>query len=388
MRTTEAPDSPAVFDRAADRKSAYVHIPFCARVCPYCDFAVVGDRTDEMDRYVQAVVGEIGRDEPLAPLDAVFVGGGTPSLLPVGALARILAALAERHGIVDDPEITMEANPEDWTVSRGAGYLEEGLTRVSFGVQSTDPRVLLALGRRHGPREVGVAVASARRAGVPSVSVDLIFGHPVETEASWRRTLDEVVELEPDHVSTYALTVERGTPLSRWVAEGSPAPDPDVQAARWEQAVEILGRAGYIRYEVSNHARPGHHCRYNLGAWAGAEYAAYGLGAHGHRDGIRFRNVRSLDAYLDRIEAGESPRQGSEEVRGWEAEVERLFTGIRVAAGVNGGRAVEAFLDSEDGRRLAGLGVIGLVEGRLVVRQPLFTDAVARDVLGLLEMSS
>lgn len=385
MPTTERPDSPAVFDRAADRKAAYVHIPFCARVCPYCDFAVVGDRTDEIGRYVEALIAEIGRDESLAPLDAIFVGGGTPSLLPAGGLARILAALADRHGIVGDPEITMEANPEDWTEARSRGFLEEGLSRVSFGVQSTDPRVLSALGRRHGPREVGAAVMSARRTGVPSISVDLIFGHPVETDASWQRTLEEVVELEPDHVSTYALTVERGTPLSRWVAEGSPAPDPDTQAARWEQAVETLGSAGYVRYEVSNHAKPGHHCEYNLGAWAGAEYVAYGVGAHGHRDGERFRNVRSLDAYVAKVEAGDSPRQGSEAVRGWEAEVERLFTGLRVTAGVPEGRAVEAFMESEDGSRLAELGVIDRVGRRLVVRKPLFTDAVARDVLGLLE---
>ncbi|MEX1281119.1 MAG: radical SAM family heme chaperone HemW [Acidimicrobiia bacterium] len=377
-----SPAAPSVADEAALGTGAYVHLPFCARVCPYCDFAVVAGRDDVMDRYLDAVEAEVAADAPIGRLDAVFIGGGTPSRVPPPRIERLLAALAATHGLHPGAEITLEANPEDWDPGTAEAMVTAGVNRVSFGAQSTDPRVLAALGRRHGPREIGAALGHARAAGIGSVSVDLIFGHPVETEASWRRTLDEVVELGPDHVSTYALTVERGTELSRTVAAGAPAPDPDTQAARWEVAADVLATAGLIRYEVSNHARPGHPCRYNLGVWGRGAYAAYGLGAHGHRDGIRRRNVRSLDAYLERIEAGADPSAGTESVAGWDAEVERVFLGLRRTAGVVAGPAGTAFLAGPTGRGLLEAGVVGLDGDRLVVRRPLLTDAVAREVLG------
>jgi putative oxygen-independent coproporphyrinogen III oxidase len=375
------PDSPELADAAAAWRGAYLHLPFCARVCPYCDFAVVAGRDDLIDRYVGAVTGEISRDEPFGPIDAVFVGGGTPSMVPPAAVGRLLGALGRRHGLAPGAEITMEANPEDWTAAAAASFRDAGVTRISFGAQSTDPRVLTALGRRHGPREVGRAVRLARDADFASVSIDLIFGHPIETAESWERTLGDVVDVGPDHVSTYALTVERGTPLSRSVAAGAPAPDPDTQADRWEVARDVLGDAGYVRYEVSNHARPGHPCRYNLGVWAGGSYVAYGLGAHGHRDGTRYRNVRSLDAYLDRIEAGESPRAGSDRLDHDEAVLDRAFAGLRRTAGVALEAAVRDRLDSADGRRLVEAGVVEVRDGRLVVSDPLLTDLVARELL-------
>jgi oxygen-independent coproporphyrinogen-3 oxidase len=377
-----SPAAPAVADEAATGVGAYVHLPFCARVCPYCDFAVVAGRDDVMDRYLDAVEAEITADTPIGRLDAVFIGGGTPSRVPPDRVGRLLAALAATHGLAPGAEVTLEANPEDWDLDTAEAFLAAGVNRVSFGAQSTDPRVLAALGRRHGPREIGSALGRARSAGVRSVSVDLIFGHPVETDASWRRTLDEVVELGPDHVSTYALTVERGTELSRAVAAGAPAPDADTQAARWEVAADVLSDAGFVRYEVSNHARPGHACRYNLGVWGGGAYAAYGLGAHGHRNGLRRHNVRSLDAYLRRVEAGDDPAAGTETVTGWDAEVERVFLGLRRTAGVVAGPAGMAFLAGPAGRGLAEAGIVGLDGDRLVVHRPLLTDAVAREVLG------
>ena len=373
------PDSPELADAAAGWVGAYVHLPFCTRVCPYCDFAVVAGRDDAMDRYVDAVVAEIGSDEPIGSLDAVFVGGGTPSTVPAGLVGRLFAALDERHGIAGGAELTLEANPEDWGHRQASAFAGVGVNRVSFGAQSTDPRVLMALGRRHGPREVGRAVARARNAGIASVSVDLIFGHPVETDASWRRTLTEVVDLEPNHVSTYALTVEKGTPLSRSVDAGAPAPDADVQADRWEVACDVLGSAGFVRYEVSNHALPGHPCRYNLGVWAGGSYVTYGLGAHGHRDGRRFRNIRSLDAYLARVEAGDSPRAGDEP---GDAALDRAFVGLRRTAGVAIDDLLREFLASEPGTRLVEAGVLAVRNDRCVVERPLLTDLVARELLG------
>lgn len=375
------PDGPELADAAAGWRGAYLHLPFCARVCPYCDFAVVAGRDDEMARYVDAVVTEIGRDEDFGPIDAVFVGGGTPSTVPAAAIATLLESISGRHGLATDAEVTMEANPEDWTGAAADAFRGAGVTRVSFGAQSTDPRVLAALGRRHGPREVGRAVRLAKGAGYRSVSIDLIFGHPVETAASWARTLADVVDLEPDHVSTYALTVERGTPLSRSVAAGAPAPDPDTQADRWEAARDVLGAAGYVRYEVSNHARPGHPCRYNLGVWAGGSYVAYGLGAHGHRDGVRFHNVRSLDAYLDRVESGRSPRAGTEVMDADGVALDRAFAGLRRAAGIELVAQVRERLESPVGWRLLESGVVEVREDRLVVVDPLLTDLVARELL-------
>lgn len=378
---TVRPDSPQLADSAADAATAYVHVPFCARVCPYCDFAVVAGRDDLMDRYADAVVTEIGMAPPWRRLDALYVGGGTPSRFGSGRLARVVDAVRGRFGLADGAEVTLEANPEDWTPQLATALLAAGFTRVSFGAQSFSDAVLLSLGRRHLAPDVVAAVAVARREGFPSINVDLIFGTPGETIDSWRATVEAAVELDVDHVSCYALTVERGTPLSRAVAQGAPAPDPDLQADQYELAAELLAAAGYVRYEVSNWARPGHPCLYNLVVWAQGEYEAFGNGAHGFRRGRRFRNVRRVDAYLQKVETGELPRAGEEVVSGWGAELDRLFVGLRRAAGVADGPGVEAFLGSEDGRRLLDLGIVEHIGGRLRVVRPLLTDAVERVVL-------
>lgn len=361
---------------------AYVHIPFCARLCPYCDFAVVAGRTEEAERYVAALEREIRTDAPAKPLEAVFIGGGTPTAVPASHIARVLAALEERHGFAE-AEVSLESNPEHLGEELVGGLRRAGVNRLSIGAQSFDPGVLAALGRAHGPEEVMRGVEAARSGGIASVSLDLIFGHPAEDGASWHATLASAVATGVDHVSTYALTVERGTALSRAVAAGAPAPDEDVQADRYEAAVARLARAGFEHYEVSNHARPGHRCRYNEDVWAGKPYLAYGLGAHGYRGGDRFRNVRALDAYLHRVEAGESPRAGTEALDAWEQEVDRFMVGLRVRAGVRLGEAGERFAASGAGRRLLDLGVLEIVGDVARVVDPLLTDAVAREVVGL-----
>lgn len=378
-----APDSPVLADRAAAWAGAYVHVPFCARVCPYCDFAVVEGRDDLADRYVEALEAEIRSAAPWERLDTVFVGGGTPSRFGRSRLQRVMAALRDRFGLSRDREVTLEANPEDWNEELSDGLLEAGYDRVSFGAQSFDPTVLASLGRRHGPAEIASAVATARRSGFRSISVDLIFGTPGESLDTWRNTVEHALELGTDHVSCYALTVERGTPLGRQVAGGAPAPDPDTQADQYELADSLLGGEGFVRYEVSNWAQPGHACRYNLAVWAQGEYEAFGNGAHGFRRGERFRNVRRLDAYLERVESGESPRAGSDSVTGWEAEMDRLFVGLRRVAGVADGPGVEALMQSTDGERLAEAGIIDHRDGRLRVVNPLLTDEVERAVLAL-----
>lgn len=385
MSKTEAlaPDSTEVAEAARHLAAAYVHVPFCAKVCPYCDFAVVEGRDDMADRYLAAVASEVTATADWRTLDTVFVGGGTPSRFGATRLSRLVEVLGEKFGLADYAEVTLEANPEDWTGELAEHLVEAGYTRVSFGAQSFDQRILGDLGRRHTSESIADAVGLARRAGFTSISLDLIFGTPGESLQGWRTTLERALDLEIDHISCYALTVERGTPLGRAVATGAPGPDPDLQADQYELADALLAGAGFVRYEVSNWARPGHPSRYNLAVWAQGEFEAFGNGAHGFRRGERYRNLRRLDAYLDRIESGRSPRAGADPVDGPEAERDRLFVGLRRVAGVADGPGVRALLQSRDGRRLVAAGVIEFSNGRLRVRNPLLTDEVSRAVLDL-----
>ncbi len=370
-------------DSFGDVRAAYIHVPFCSAVCPYCDFAVVAGADHMAERYIQAVLGEISMSDPMGSLGSVYFGGGTPSHIDPALLGRVLDALARRHGLDADAEISVEANPEDFSPGRAGAIQALGFNRVSFGAQSFDGAVLNSLGRRHGDADIRAAVEAARLAGYSSVSLDLIFGTPGETEGSWASTLEQGVALEPEHISCYALTVEPGTPLGRSVRQGAAAPDPDVQADRYEYAEETLADSGYLRYEVSNWAKPGYECRYNLTVWAQGEYEAYGNGAHRFREAVRSRNIRRLEAYMDRVESGIRPTAGTDPVEGWDREIDRLFVGLRRSAGVSPGPGGDALMKTGEGSRLNAAGVIGLIDGRLVVKRPLLTDEVHRSVLDL-----
>lgn len=380
----EPPDSPGLADRAAGQRAAYAHVPFCRRVCPYCDFAVVAGREDLVARYVAALLAEVGRAEPFpAPLHAVSLGGGTPTGLAADALAAILRGIAGRFALAPGAEVSIEANPEDWSPALAEVLVAAGYNRVSLGAQSFDPGVLAALGREHRPEHTAAAVAAARRAGFVSVGLDLIYGTPGESEASWRDSVGRALETGIDHLSAYALTVERGTSLSRAVAAGAPAPDPDRQADRYEEAARLAAEAGLARYETSNFARPGHACRYNLITWAGGEYEGFGAGAHRHRGGRRTWNVRRVDRYIERLEAGESPASGGEALGPWQREQERLVLGLRRAAGVEAGPGGRRLLASSAGRRLLGAGILVEEGGRLRVGRALLGNEAARAVLAL-----
>ena len=226
--------------RAVLERAAYVHVPFCHRRCPYCDFAVVDMETESspVERYVAAVVAEIAMAEDWQPVHAVNLGGGTPSVLDAGHIARILDALEERFGIEAGAEVSIEANPEDITARYAEALVKAGINRISLGAQSFDPTVLRDLGRAHNPEQAIAAVRAARSAGMDTVNIDLIFGTPGESLASWLATVRTAVDLETDHLSAYALTVERGTALSRSVADGAPAPDPDDQADKYEALLD------------------------------------------------------------------------------------------------------------------------------------------------------
>lgn len=314
----------------------YVHVPFCAVRCDYCDFATWTDRSHLADAYVEACVADIAR-RALPRATSVFFGGGTPSLLDGRSLARILEAIRRVPGA----EVTVECNPDSVDDRKLEHYADAGVNRLSFGVQSIRSHVLARLGRTHDPDNVAWVVARARAAGFTNLNIDVIYGTPGETLADWSATLDGVLALEPTHVSAYALTVEPGTPLSRAVAAGvRAAPDPDDQAAKYEMADDRLAGAGYSWYEISNWARPGCECRHNLLYWTQGEYAGIGCAAHGHTvaaDGAtarRWWNVRTPDLYLERVAAGRPVEAGGEDLDAFARDTERVVLGLRTTLGV------------------------------------------------------
>ncbi len=302
----------------------YVHIPFCAARCGYCDFATWTDRAHLVDDYVAACATHVARlvdDGSLVEAATVFVGGGTPSTLSPEQLEEILRGIP----LVAGAEVTVECNPDGVDVAKLRGYRSAGVTRVSLGVQSVAPHVLAFLERTHDPDNVGRSVSAVRDAGIDTFNLDLIYGTPGESVDDWRRTLDAVLVLSPPHVSAYALTVEPGTPLGKAVVAGArPAPDDDDQAEKYAVADAALGAAGLASYEVSNWARPGHECRHNLDCWAGADYLAVGCAAHGHRDGRRWWNVRTPERYIQHVAAGLDPTAGAELLEG-PARAEEAF---------------------------------------------------------------
>ncbi|MCU1459345.1 MAG: putative oxygen-independent coproporphyrinogen oxidase [Actinomycetia bacterium] len=290
----------------------YVHVPFCTHRCDYCDFATWTDREHLIDDYVDACVTDLGRRYaggalPLAT--TVFFGGGTPSLLDASQLGRILDAIPRGPGA----EVTIECNPDAVDAEKLAGYRAAGANRLSFGVQSMAAHVLASLGRTHRPENVERAVRAARDAGFERINLDVIYGADGESVADWELTLRAVLELAPEHVSAYGLTVEPPTPLAARVRAGEVRPpDDDDQAEKYALADAVLEAAGYRWYEISNWAKPGEECRHNQIYWRGGDYLAIGCAAHGHTGGRRWWNVRTPERYLAAIAAGEDPGAGEE----------------------------------------------------------------------------
>ena len=315
----------------------YVHIPFCLRRCHYCDFNAYQHQGELHLPYVDALVLDIERWEGSArPATSVFFGGGTPTILDAGSLGRILEAIRRRMRIAPGAEVTVEANPETVDAHKFEMLLEQGFNRVSLGVQSLAPRVLDRLGRTHSAERALQALGDARRAGVSDLNADLIYGSPWERAGDWRASLDGVIDAGPDHVSAYALTVEEGTPLATLVATGKvPDVDQDLQADRYELAQERLAAAGYLRYEVSNWARPGRASRHNVLYWSGGDYLGFGAGAHGHLSGRRWWSLRLPRDYMAAVGAGTSTVEGSEELQPDVRAGEALVLGLRLASGVD-----------------------------------------------------
>ncbi len=364
------------------RFGVYVHIPFCAHRCDYCDFATWTDREHLIDEYVDAVVRDIERHGDLPAATSVFFGGGTPSLIPADRLLRVLGAI-ER---TPDAEVTVECNPDSADAEKLEWYASGGVNRISLGVQSMRGHVLTALGRTHEPANVERAVAAARAAGIRRINLDLIYGTPGESLADWSATIQSAIALEPEHVSAYALTVEPGTPLGQQVAAGAPAPDDDDQAAKYELADRLLGDAGYCWYEISNWARPGEECRHNLLYWTGGDYIGVGCAAHGCRGGRRTWTVRTPERYIAAIRGGRDPEAGAEQLAPLDQAEEALGLALRTRRGIQPRHRDQGRPDPEPA--LAELAEAGMLtvepDGRAVLTRRgrlLATDVTARLLL-------
>ena len=293
----------------------YVHIPFCATKCPYCDFNTYAGIEAMMGTYLSALRSEIelwGEVLGGPRLETVFFGGGTPSYLPSGSLDTLLDAIRGAFGLTVDAEITAEANPDDLGEEKLASMLGTGINRLSIGVQSLDDGLLRVLGRRHSAREAIEAFRAARCAGFDNVSIDLMYGLPDQTQEQWGATLDSALGLRPSHISMYCLTLEEGTPMERDAVAGRiPVPDGDLAADMYLAAELKTAEAGLRHYEISNWAIAGRESRHNLLYWRNRPFLGVGPGAHSYLDGHRFHNIRSPREYIRRMGTGELPREST-----------------------------------------------------------------------------
>jgi putative oxygen-independent coproporphyrinogen III oxidase len=379
----------------ADRPfSIYVHVPFCATRCGYCDFNTytqleLGSLPGaSRQSYVDAAIHELDLAAVVlagsAPsVSTVFVGGGTPTLLATGDLGRLVAAIDQRFGLVADAEITTESNPESIDAAGLARLVAAGFNRISFGMQSAVPNVLAVLDRIHSPGRPQQAVAEAKTAGFASTSLDLIYGAPGESLIDWRTSLEAAVAAGPDHLSAYALIVEEGTRLAAQIRRGVlPMTDDDDLADKYLVAEEVLTSAGLQAYEVSNWARtPADRCRHNLGYWRGDNWWGIGPGAHSHVGGTRWWNVKHPASYAARLAAGQSPAYAREVLAAEDRRVERVMLELRLTEGLD-----PAVLTVRERRRVPDLVGGGLLEprpDRLVLTLPgrLLADGVVRDLL-------
>jgi len=287
--------------------SLYLHVPFCSLKCSYCDFNSYAKLDDLVPVFVDALCTELALWAPIVrgrPVETVFFGGGTPSLLPLPHIERIMATLRDSYPLADDCEITLEANPGTADHDYFAGLLAAGVNRLSIGFQSLHDDELAALDRIHSAAEAVQCYRWARDAGFRRINIDLIYGLPDQPTASWQETVERAIELAPEHVSAYALTVEDGTKLAYDVEHGTvPPPDGDLQAEMYEWAGRRLSETGYQQYEISNWSRPTEECRHNLIYWRNSEWLALGPGAHSHWGGHRFADVYSPKQYVRLVAA-------------------------------------------------------------------------------------
>ncbi|MGH7539105.1 MAG: radical SAM family heme chaperone HemW [Gemmatimonadales bacterium] len=313
----------------------YIHVPFCVRRCSYCDFSIAVRKRIPADQYVGAIRAELAGVGELGPLETVYVGGGTPSLLPPDAMAALLRDVVRRPAAPHAAEVTLEVNPEDATPGNAAAWRAAGVNRISLGVQSFNDRVLSWMHRVHDAARARAAVQTLRDAGFENLSLDLIFAVPAGLERDWTRDLEEIIALDPEHVSLYGLTVEPRTPLARWMARGAAvAPSDECYAEEYLEAHRRLAVAGYAFYEVSNAAREGRRARHNSAYWTGRPYLGAGPAAHSFDGRVRRWNLAPWEAYRRAIAAGRTAVASEEDLTPEQRELEHLYLSLRTAEGV------------------------------------------------------
>ena len=378
-----------------DSFGVYLHVPFCATRCGYCDFNTytpgqLGSGATQGD-YLDAIVAElemavVKHPELARGADTVFVGGGTPSMLGASGLRRLLDGGRNSFGLADDAEVTTESNPESTSPEFFEGLAEAGFTRVSLGMQSAVPHVLATLDRTHTPGRPAAAVAEARAAGFEHINLDVIYGTPGESMADLDTTLEAVLATEVDHVSAYSLIVEPGTAMARKVRRGElPMPDDDDLADRYERIDAALSQVGFSWYEVSNWAKPGGQCRHNMLYWRDGNWWGAGPGAHSHLDGTRFYNVKHPARYAVTISGGELPVKDSEGLTAEDRHTEKIMLGLRLAEGIDASLLGEDELDKARRQAEAGMVEFVSVDGgqriQLTNRGRLLADAIIVDIL-------
>ncbi|MCT1547356.1 MULTISPECIES: radical SAM family heme chaperone HemW [Corynebacterium] len=378
-----------------DSFGVYLHVPFCATRCGYCDFNTytpgqLGSGATQGD-YLDAIVAElemavVKHPELARGADTVFVGGGTPSMLGASGLRRLLDGVRNSFGLADDAEVTTESNPESTSPEFFEGLAEAGFTRVSLGMQSAVPHVLATLDRTHTPGRPAAAVAEARAAGFEHINLDVIYGTPGESMANLDTTLEAVLATEVDHVSAYSLIVEPGTAMARKVRRGElPMPDDDDLADRYERIDAALSQAGFSWYEVSNWAKPGGQCRHNMLYWRDGNWWGAGPGAHSHLDGTRFYNVKHPARYAATISGGELPIKDSEGLTADDRHTEKIMLGLRLAEGIDANLLGEDELGKARRQAEAGMVEFVSVDGgqriQLTNRGRLLADAIIVDIL-------
>ncbi|MFN6471482.1 MAG: radical SAM family heme chaperone HemW [Nostoc sp. SerVER01] len=330
------------FDVSGIVSSAYVHIPFCRRRCFYCDFpvSVVGDRlrgetSGTISQYVEVLCQEIAITPAFGqPLKTIFFGGGTPSLLSINQLQRILTQLEQRFGIASGVEISMEMDPATFNLEHLAGYRSAGVNRISLGVQAFSQELLQVAGRSHSVDDIFAAIDLIHQVEIPEFSLDLISGLPHQSLERWRDSLNKAVAVLPTHISIYDLTIEPGTAFGRYYKPGdSPLPTDETTVKMYEMAQRVLTDAGYQHYEISNYAQPGHQCRHNRVYWENRPYYGFGMGAASYIEGKRFTRPRKTKEYYQWVQAGATI--DCQVTPPKEVLLETLMLGLRLAEGVN-----------------------------------------------------
>ena len=322
---------------AGERLGIYIHIPFCRSKCDYCDFYSLAGQEGRMDEYQRALLAHLRETAPMASscvVDTVYFGGGTPSWYGAKRLRELLSAIRKAYRVEKGAEVTLEANPDSVDFKSMQALRRAGFNRVSFGIQSACPGELEAVHRPHTVQRGDQAVEEARRAGLKNVSLDLIYGLPGQTGASWRETVEHALSLAPEHLSCYGLKVEEGTLLASRVARGETLPDDDSQADMYLWAVDRLAQAGYEQYEISNFAKPGLFSRHNLRYWQLRPYLGFGPAAHSDFGGRRYAWVRDLEGYMSGVLSGGELLDSQELIPEKERGSEYLMLGLRTVQGV------------------------------------------------------